>query len=277
MRMGSASWRGLPDTLIIGAQRCGTSSLYKYLGSHPQVIPALRKEVEYFSTSFAKGESWYRAHFPLRARTGVAQWLTRRPVLSFEATPDYLLDPRAAGRAAEMLPDAHIIALLRNPTDRAFSQYLHNRRLGHEDLPFDAALDHEERRLEGEVERLMSDVDYPARALRRYSYVARGMYRDQLIRWLDVYPADRVLLLRYEDLAASPAAVLRRIEEFLGIADWVPDRFINHSYGRGKERPSQHLDESIRRRLDTVFEPHNARLAETIDSDLSWPARTVDG
>lgn len=274
MRTRNAAWRVLPDVLIIGAQRSGTSSLYKYLGHHPQVIPALRKEVEYFSTSFTRGESWYRAHFPLKARARALERIMGRPILSFEATPDYLLDPRAADRAAEMLPEARIIALFRNPTDRAFSHYLHSRRLGHEPLPFDEALDREDERLEGEFQRLMHDDGYPARALRRYSYVTRGLYADQISRWCDAYPLEKILVLRFEDLVASPAAILRRIEAFLGIAEWEPNRFPNYSYGHAMSRPSLRLDESTRHRLDAVFRPHNARLAKTIDSHLVWPDRT---
>lgn len=274
VRKLSAALRALPDVLIIGAQRCGTSSLYKYLGDHPQVVPSLRKEVEYFSTSFTKGEAWYRAHFPLTSRKRVFEKLARRPMLSFEATPDYLLDPRAAARAREMLPEARIIALFRNPTDRAFSQYLHNRRLGQEPLSFDEALDREEERLRGELERLLNDDAYPARALRRYSYVTRGLYAEQISRWFDLYPAERILLLRFEDFVASPTATLHRIEQFIGVTVWNPDSFLNYSYGQGMSRPPLRLHESIRRRLDSVFELHNARLAATISPDLIWPDLT---
>lgn len=271
MRRLTASGRLLPDFLIIGAQRCGTSSLYKYLGSHPQVVPSLRKEVEFFSTRFAEGENWYRAHFPLRARRLVYERLSRRKLLSFEATPDYLLDPRAPARAAEMLPDARVIALFRNPTDRAFSHYLHNRRLGAEQLSFEEALDEEEERIGGEIERLMLDPAYPARPLRRLSYVTRGLYANQVSRWLEVFPGRQVLLLRFEDLVGDPQGTLHRIEEFLGIARWGPGHFANHSYGQGVSSPSPRLDETTRQRLDAFFAPHNARLVEEIDPALSWP------
>lgn len=277
LRRHSAAWRSLPGLLIVGAQRCGTSSLYKYLGDHPQVIPALRKETEYFSTSFFEGEFWYRAHFPLRARGRILQGASGRPVIPFEATPDYLLDPRAAVRAADLLPEARIIAVLRNPTDRAFSQYLHNRRLGHEPLSFDEALDREPERLAGEFERLMDDDGYPARSLRRYSYVTRGKYADQISRWWNAYPSDKILILQFEELVASPGATLRRIENFLDIEEWVPNRFVNYSYGHGMSRPSLRIPESTRRRLDAVFEPHNAKLAEMLEQPLQWLDRTDTG
>src|SRR5918996_2928020 len=71
-RRTTARWRQLPDVLIIGAQRSGTSSLYKWLRRHPNVVASLRKEIEYFSTDFAQGENWYRAHFPLALRRRAA-------------------------------------------------------------------------------------------------------------------------------------------------------------------------------------------------------------
>ena len=164
--------RALPDFLIVGTQRGGTSSLYKYLGQHPEVSPSTRKEVEFFSTRFDAGVEWYRAHFPLRRRSGRLH--------TFEATPDYLLHPLAAERAYRLLPEAKIIAMLREPTSRAFSHYNHNRRLGHEPLSFTDALAAEPERIAGERARLLADSSYRALDLRRHGYVERGKYDEQL-------------------------------------------------------------------------------------------------
>lgn len=265
LRTGGA--RPLPDFLIIGAQRCGTSSLYKYLSQHPAVAPAIRKETEFFSRYYSNGETWYRAHFPsslvrrLQAPTG-----TRR-VLTFEATPDYLLHPKAAERALDLLPEAHVIVMLRNPVERAFSHYKHMVRLGHEHLSFEDALDAEEHRLSGERERLADDVSYTGRALFRYSYFTRGVYVDQLRAWSSRYPARQLLVLRSEDFYAEPGLTYSEVLRFLGLQSWGLDHYPNVTMA---ESGSSHLSPTTRTALERRFEPHNRRLSEHLGADLGW-------
>lgn len=272
VRSTVAAARGLPDALVIGAQRCGTSSLYKQLGAHPEVIPSVRKEIEYFSTAFGEGERWYRAHFPLEARLVLNVRRGRRRPLTFEATPDYMLDPRAAERAAALVPEARLVAILRNPADRAFSQYLHNRRLGHEDLSFEDALAAEPERVEREVDRLLADPGYRALPLRRHAYVGRGLYADQLAAWLAWFGPERLLVVVSERMFRDPAGEYRRMTEFLELSDWVPPRFDNHSYAAGGDAGAERLLPATRRHLSEMFQPHNRALAALIGFDPGWDA-----
>ena len=117
-RQWSKRWRCLPDYLLIGAQKCGTTSLYNYLVSHPEVRRCLRKEVGYFDQHFDRGLAWYLAHFPMKSFVGFQQ-------VTGEATPDYYYSPQAPQRAHLVMPQAKLIILLRNPVDRAHSQYWH--------------------------------------------------------------------------------------------------------------------------------------------------------
>jgi len=270
-RAVTAGLRALPDFLIIGGQRCGTSSLYKHLGAHRQVVPSLRKETEYFSTRFGEGESWYRSHFPLRTRLAVGHKAT------FEATPDYMLDPRAPGRAADLVPDARIIAMVRDPVERAYSQYQHNRRLGHEPLTFEEALAAEGERIAGEIERLSADQNYRAIPLRRHAYIGRGMYADQLRGWFGFFPPERTLVVKFEDLIESPADTMRGIERFLGIDDWIPPTFTNHSYGRAGRTVQTPMPEPTRKHLQAVFAPANRDLETLLDRRFGWSVDEADG
>lgn len=247
----TASARPLPDALVIGAQRCGTSSLYRYLGGHPDVAPSLRKEVEYFTRFFDRGETWYRAHFPMVERGG------GRPRLCFEATPDYLLDPRAARRAAATVPDARIVVLLRDPVERAHSQYRHMRRLGLEPLTsFKEALAAEPDRLAGALERLKNEEGPLPAKVHRYSYLTRGRYAEQLERWLSCYPAERVFLVQSEDLFARTHETFQAVLAFLGLSRWRPDAYENH--GSGTDAPRR-----------PVSEEAGAYVRETLQDDLS--------
>ena len=270
-RRPSSALRSLPDVLIIGAQRCGTSSLYKYLGQHPAVSPSIRKEVEYFSTRYTEGLSWYRSHFPLRRPSSM------NPPLTFEATPDYMLHPLAAERAFALVPNARVIALVRNPVSRAYSQYQHNLRLGHEPLSFDEALEAEESRIDGEVERLKSDPAYQARSLRRHGYAERGKYDEQLSPWLERFPTDRFHIVKSEDFFSAPEAAFHQILRFLDLAPFQPAEFHNYSQpvktAPAPDAPpvaSPKASEASRTRLRQVFEPHVSRLEQLLDRDFGW-------
>jgi hypothetical protein len=264
LRRPTQALRTLPDFLIIGAQRCGTSSMYKYLGMHPKIVPALRKETEYFSNGFGNGLDWYRAHFPLRGELpGFRRW-------TFEATPDYLYHPLSAGRIAERLPGAKFIVLLRDPVERAFSHYEHAFRLGLETLPFDEALAREPDRIRADHDMLERDPLYRALSLRRHSYVDLGKYDIQLERWLSFFPRERFVVIRMEDFFADPGSNYREVLRFLGIDDWVPAEFKNHSYRGNEPVKRSKLPDALREKLEATFAPHNRRLNDLLGRDFGW-------
>src|SRR3954470_22907026 len=151
----TAGRRMLPTFLISGAQRCGTTSMYKTLSQHPQVLPAvLHKGVHYFDTSFGRGLDWYRGHFPTRAaarRVAEAVGVPEGRVITGESSPYYMFHPMAGRRIAATLPDARLIILLRDPVERAYSAFTHESARGFEDLSFERALAVEQERLDGEV------------------------------------------------------------------------------------------------------------------------------
>ena len=269
LRRLSASSRPLPELLIIGAQRAGTSSLYKYMGHHPCVVPSFRKETHYFSLHYEKGSDWYRAHFPSRWRRALTQ-RQRGEALTFESTPYYLFHPLAAARAASVVPQARILALVRHPVERAFSHYCHNVRHGREALSFEEALAAEPERLAGEVERMMLDGTYRSRRHARFSYVARGFYADQLQTWMSHFPAERFMVVRSEDLFEHTPGVYADVLAFLGIPEWQPKRFENFSYVKRRPTGGPSMRSDTRRRLLEQFEPHNRRLEELLNRSLEW-------
>jgi sulfotransferase family protein len=255
-RTPTGGLRRLPDLLVIGGQRCGTSTLYRYLGRHPDVAPSLRKEVEYFSRRFDRGERWYRAHFALA---------NGRSRLAFEATPDYLFHPLAADRAAAVVPGARIVVMLREPTARAWSHYHHMVALGHETLDFEAAVAAEADRCIPDLRRLADDPHHDPVSLLRYSYVARGRYVEQLVRWRDHFPPDRMLVVRSEDFFADPAPVFRRVVEFLGLSPWAPDHLVNVSR-QGRPAPPP-IPARTRATLAERFADSNRDLVAVLGDD----------
>src|SRR5205814_2419799 len=126
---GGRALRGRPASNAVGGRGCGTAPWYRALGRPPAVVRARGRGVAYFTRHFAMGEAWYRTHFPTRARLAVRRRRVHARVASFEATPDYLFHPLAPERAAHLVPDAKLVALLRDPLARAYSHYPHMVRL----------------------------------------------------------------------------------------------------------------------------------------------------
>jgi hypothetical protein len=250
----TAGLRPLPDFLILGAQKAGTTALYAYLRWHPQITGPSFKEVSFFDRHYVKGERWYRAHMPVRRRSLVG-----------EASPSYLFHPLAPERVAGMLPGARLIALLRNPVDRAFSHYQHEVALGREPLSFEDAVDREDERMQGELERMLRDPSYFSLAWWNYTYVARGRYAEQLERWFAAFPREQLLVLFTEELSADTAATYRRVLDFLG----VTARDLE-SYPRIFDRDYADMNPGTRARLDKEFEDPNRRLASLLGRDLPW-------
>jgi hypothetical protein len=256
----------LPSLLVIGAQRAGTTSLHDYLSQHPSLFASRRKEVHYFDINYGKGSRWYASNFPTR-KYAEQQAGSSAQYLSFETTPYYLYHPLAPARAAQMLPQAKIIALFRDPILRAYSHYLNEFRKGYETLTFADAIAAEEDRLRGETEKLTEQPAYYSYNHQHYSYVDRGRYAAQVERWLKYFPREQFLFLRSEDLFENPAEILGQIAEFLEIAP-----FPNQEYERlnASVRPAK-LDNSVRQRLSKDFSSYNARLGEITNRRFDWP------
>jgi len=211
--------RLLPDFIIIGAQRGGTTSLYNYLVEHPGIGTASIKEIHFFDTHhFKQGRAWYRAHFPSSVQKYFVKRVRKFDFLTGEASPYYLFHPHAPARVAAMLPKVKLIVMLRNPADRAYSHFYHEVAGKHEKLSsFEEAIDCEEKRLAGELEKMQRDAHYQSFNHRHFSYLARGIYIDQLTVWMNSFPKEQLLLLRSEDFYADPGAILKRTLAFLNL------------------------------------------------------------
>jgi Sulfotransferase domain len=258
-RQLTSALRGFPAALIIGAQRSGTTSLFNYLIQHPNVLAPLGKEIHYFDLHYARGIRWYRGCFPYARRL-------RNGNLSIDASPYYLPHPLAPARAARLLPDVKLIALLRNPVDRALSHYQHEVRRRRETLSFPDAVAIEAERLEGEEERLRNDPAYYSYNHHRFSYVRRGLYLDQLRRWLEHFPRSQLLVLESEWLFRDPAEATAAVHRFLGL----PPHSLDHYPLFYQGNYERWMPEELKTRLTTYFEPFNAELFHWLGREFDW-------
>ena len=251
----------LPGFLLIGAQKCGTGFLFRLLSRHPNIEPAINKEVHFFSHYFNRSVDWYRSQFPSLPYEGGCKTLT------WEASPYYLYHPRAARRAAEVVPRAKLLVLLRNPVDRAYSHYRHQVRMGHEPRSsFEEALEAEEERLRGKRERMLRDKHYSSVNVPRFSYISRGIYVDQLREWHEHFGKDRLLVIQSENLFAHTHENLAKILRFLDLPDWKPETVKCPT----KKYSDEPMAPAVRERLEEYFEPHNQRLYEYLGTDFGW-------
>jgi hypothetical protein len=247
-RIETAQLRQRPDFVIIGTQRGGTTSLYRYLSQHPDIGSALRKEVHFFDRYYEKGMDWYLAHFPMSGEV---------PVVG-EASPYYLFHPDVPDRVRGVLPHAKFIVLLRNPVDRAYSHYSMNVGKGFESLSFEDAI-HQER------ERLSCSDDPASISWQYYSYIERGVYVDQLKRWMSVFPREQFLVIKSEDFYKDPERVLCQTLAYVGLEPWGPANFRVHHLSEYAD-----MNPATRKRLREYFVPYNERLYAFLGRDLGW-------
>ena len=254
----SSPFRVLPDFVIIGTMKGGTTSMFQYLAQHPQVHPPFRKEIKFFDIHYPKGLGWYRSHFPLSLKM-------KDGGLTGEATPYYLFHPLAATRMAKDLPKAKLIIMLRNPVDRTYSHYNHMVRVGREPLAFDDAIAAEPERLAGEAEKIIADPNYSTFMHGHYSYLARSRYAEQLPRWLDAFPRDQILILPSEEQTSDPASTFQKALSFLGLDPWTLKHFDIFKQGSYNKMPAE-----TRKKLVGYFRPYNQQLYELLDMKFDW-------
>jgi len=248
--------RPLPNLLVIGAQKCGTTSLHMLLSLHPEICMASAKECNELVRP-RPTSSRYRGYFPMRRGVlrGRFRWFG-------ESTPFYIFHPAVPSLASRWLRGVHAIAVLRDPVERAWSHYRHNCRLGLESIPFEEAIDRESERM------ALSDHGY-----RHHSYVARGCYAPQLERWFDALGRERVLVLEFSELSRGAEGPRADIARFLGLRSPVAGSLPHaNSGGKGCEG----LDPRVRERLRAVFAPQEAALCRLVGRRFDWGGPSGD-
>ncbi|MFM9107432.1 MAG: sulfotransferase domain-containing protein [Chloroflexota bacterium] len=251
-RLDSASLRRLPGFVIIGAQECGTTSLYRALISLPGCRPATRKELVFFSDPRRRPGAdldVYRACFPLESGAAV----------SGEASPGYLPQPEAARRLAAALPDARVIVLLRNPADRAHSHWRHVVRAGREPRAFEDAV------IAG-PRALLDDEGWATSEGLSFGYVPRGVYAPQPEPWLAAIPPANLRIVRSEDSFEDSPGTVRALARFIGLDEPPPESLPE----RRSAVPQSTMDPETRAILSDWYVPHNRRLYDLIGRDVGW-------
>jgi len=257
----TGSIRPLPDFLIIGVPRAGTTSLYNYLIKHPMIMPSLWKEVAFFSKHYDKGSTWYKSHFPLKL-VKKSNNSNEKKILTGEASPNYLYHPSAPKRIHELIPKVRIILLLRNPVDRANSHYWQSVRKRREASSFESIIEKQmtEEPLDDEKVFLPGGGDFSNR------YISGGIYSARIERFFEFFPKDQILILRSEDLYENPELIYKQTLEFLNLPEFEIKGFTKYNYHTDQKK----MDNTIRQKLIDYYKPHNQRLYKLLNRDFNW-------
>ncbi len=253
-----------PSFLVVGAQRAGTTTMYRLLSDHPDVVrPTAAKGIGYFDLNYAKGSRWYRGHFPL---TAVAERrLSGRQPHTFESSGYYLFHPLAAERIAHDLPGIRVIVMVRDPVERAYSAHSHELARGFETEPFERALELEDERLAGVEERLRTDPAFHSFEHRHHAYLARSRYAEQIERFIGHLGRERVLIVDADAFFAHPQDEFVALCAQLGLREWRPERV-----DKWNPRKRDTMDPQLRQRLMDHFAPHDEHLARLLGTTPSW-------
>lgn len=267
--------RPVPDFLIIGAKRGGTTSFYYDLLEHPAIMrlspppfPGLKTEAtkgaHFFDSNFFRGERWYRSYMPTIAARRVVSRHEGSAIVG-EASPYYLFHPAAAHRAHQLVPEARVIVLLRDPAMRTYSHWKERRRNHAEELDFLPALTAEPTRLAGERQRLLDDPTYTSYAWEQQSYAAQSRYVESLRPWIQLYGRERVCIVASEDYYSDPGTVLREVLDFLALPG------THQASGRVRNAaPGAELPEGLRAELATTFADPNRELIDLVGRRFPW-------
>jgi hypothetical protein len=255
----------LPNFVIIGAARSGTTHLLGQLNAHPNVLegPA---ETHFFDTHrYTYGVGWYRLRFPANRVRREAYHAGVHPVLTGESSPSYLSHPNVPARVARALPGVKLLVLLRDPALRAASHWAWCLRQCGETRSLQEAV-------EAEIGPPGDTAGIRIPADKRVSdplVVRRGIYQPQLERWRTHFPDDQLMVIQSERWFEDPAAVMEEVCDYLQI----PRREQLPRVMRNRNKPHEPFDQEVIARLREFYRPYNEELAEYLDLDLDWNAQ----
>ena len=250
-----------PDFLIIGAVRCGTTSLYYDICEHSCVLPAAYDEIGFFDSNYELGFNWYKSMFPTKFQRKKIESKTNICITG-EDTPFYFWSKKAAERIKEDFPKIKLIILLRNPIDRAYSNYHLGIRLGSESLSFEDSIKKEMELLEKNNDIESNGIE---KFLRPRSYIAKGLYYNQIRKWFELFSKDQILVINTENLSNKPSQTLEKVFEFLGL----PNQSIKNLQNR-KVANYKPMNEDARKFLKNFFKSHNEKLYKVLGKKFDW-------
>ena len=258
--------RILPNFLIAGFNRSGTHSLFEYMGQHPNILNASRREIHYFTLSYWRGLNWYKSYFPTSIYRNFCEKKTQQKFLTGEATPHYVFHPLAMKRIKELLPNVKLIVVLRNPVENAYSHFQHYKRGGIEKDSFEEAIRTDAQRFE-KITYLYNNDLMKEHNLRdvKMPYVSYATYVIHIKRLLEIFPREQILFVKNTELNQNPQEVLDRIFEYLKLQKFTVKDLVKRNVGKYVK-----INSETEKYLKDYFKPYNKQLEDLLDMKFRW-------
>ena len=255
--------RVLPDFIVIGVGRGGTTSLYNYLNQHNCIQKSSYDEIGFFDDNYHLGLNWYRSMFPTKyEKQKVIQKFGK--FLTYDVTPWYVRRPWTANRIKSLLPSVKIIVVLRNPVDRTYSHYHLTRREKGLTKSFEEIIDEDIQKINNYDDDLKNSEEYYAELVQN-SHIARGFYLEQLEIWLTIFDKKNILIISSEDLAENTQKTMNSIFNFLDLENQIIPNLQKINVGKYPK-----MKEETRKTLENYFFDHNKNLFKKIEKYFNW-------
>ena len=256
--------RVLPDFVVIGSSKSGTTSLHYYLIQHPSIIA--ERNVHFFEYIHTNSIEWYRAHFPTKAYKNFKKIIRKEKLIVGEQTATYLFHPLVPKRIHATMPNVKLIVILRNPVDRAYSNYQHQVKEGIEKRTFEDAIKSELKRIEiskKEPEYKINNDDFNNHVI--FSYLRHGIYVDFIKAWMEFFTKDQFLILPTYELDNNHVKFLKQVFNYLNVPNFKIKSLERQNVGEYKK-----LDKSTRQFLIDYYRSHNERLFKLLGKKFDW-------
>ena len=254
----TAAQRKLPDFLVIGGKRCGTTTLFEFLRQHQMIAEPVIDHMGFFDDNYSIGINYYKSFFPIKTEETAKK-------LDYDVTTSYLTSPFVAERVAKEIPNVKIIVLLRNPTSRAWSDYNASQKKDASEEEFQTYIDDELQELEAsDFEEKVSKNDYNM-SEPFSNFIKKGLYAVYLKKWLKLFPRKNFLFISTESFSKDENKVFKQIFDFLGLSN-----FEIHKLQRMSKGNYEKLNPKIKNKLDLFFAPHNDELFKLINEKYDW-------
>jgi len=254
----TAAQRKLPDFLVIGGKRCGTTTLFEFLRQHQMIAEPVIDHMGFFDDNYSIGINYYKSFFPIKTEETAKK-------LDYDVTTSYLTSPFVAERVAKEIPNVKIIVLLRNPTSRAWSDYNASQKKDGSEEQFQSYIDDELQELEAsDFEEKVSKNDYNM-SEPFSNFIKKGLYAVYLKKWLKLFPRKNFLFISTESFSKDENKVFKQIFDFLGLSN-----FEIHKLQRMSKGNYEKLNPKIKNKLDLFFASHNDELFKLINEKYDW-------
>ena len=263
----TCNFRILPNFLIIGYYKSATTSLYDYLVQHENIGKSSRKEIQYFSFSYWRGKNWYRSYFPTIFTKQRIERKTGSKFLTGEASPQYIFHPYSLDRINEVLPNVKLILLLRNPIDRAYSHYIHEKNRGNETLDsFEEAIALDDERYDTMYSKFKNNTIKEFNSKLYLSpYIRMGQYISEIKILFKIFSKNQILILETNDLDKFPEKTVNKVLIFLDIPSTNKIDYFKKNIGKYPK-----MNFKTREKLIEYYKPYNLELENFLNIKFNW-------